>query len=375
MKSQNKNKKVLGQNHNLLEIDISAKNNENKNLSSEIVSSDHKEHLSSETAQSNNADITISVDKLMKELKEAVLQPERTLSILEESREFRFFNFFLVFVFSFTLVFFTGMNDFNSESFRSFISHCPLMILLLSLTFAFLHSKLYQFPLTVFTFSAFFAFLMGNFIGSLSGAFGFPVKAISVVVAELNALFILIVAEAMISFYTKSYLQNRLYQGGVKGFLRVLGSYLLSLYLVLIVDVFRPLEKLSIDEKDLWIMFDKQFLLYVPLIIVFSIIRYKFPRLKANTLNLIIFCSIVVLGNFFLGKNTNILSDQLGHLPYEEWRQISETLQSPSIPYWSINYHISSVILWFFIAEGMLFLALLCQDVFWKDSSSEGDIT
>ncbi|NEN75774.1 hypothetical protein F9B74_05470 [Pelistega sp. NLN82] len=306
----------------------------------------------------------MKIDKQEEEQKDNVFQQEKKLSAVEEYGIVRFFTFSWIMVFSIILVTVMGTNDFSRQSLSSLMSDVMIIIIPGSLIFTTLRSGFYKFPLTIFTCNAVIVFFISHFLGNLSGAFGIPVKTMSVVVTILKGLFILIVAEAVISFYTKSYLQDRLYQGGLKGFLRILGSYSLSLYLVLIVCVFNLLDELSIYKKDLWTVFYQLFLLCIPFIVGFSFIRYKLPRLKANKLNLIIFCSIVFFWGIFVGEDTKIFSAYLGHLPYEEWQKISETLQPPSISYWKTGYAIRHIMLWFFVAEGILFLVLLWQDIF-----------
>ncbi|NEN75772.1 hypothetical protein F9B74_05460 [Pelistega sp. NLN82] len=109
---------------------------------------------------------------------------------------------------------------------------------------------------------------------------------------------------------------------------------------------------LPLNKEDVNIIYYQQFLLFLPLVICLTIIRYKLPRLKANSLNLVIFCIIAFLASYFLGEDA-----------YQEWQQASESLITPLVPYWGTSYGIANVILWFLVGEGILFLVLLWQDL------------
>ncbi|WP_159990969.1 hypothetical protein [Pelistega ratti] len=320
-----------------------------------------------EKGMSDNEDIKKllegSVDKRVEEEINKASKQEKTLSTIEKFWITRFFTFFLTIVFVTNFAFIAIENDFSVEFFNS-ILNMMLTVIPLSLIFAASRALLDKRPLDAFLFHEVGIYLLITFLMSLSVSSRYSSEDVSEIFAVLYFMSIPIMVEAVISFYTKSYLQNSVYLKGYKGYLRILWSYLVSLYFVLMLSIFRFLASLSVDLKDLWAMIHQQFLLFIPLIMGLSFIRYKLSRLKANSLNLILFCTIAFLGSAFFSKEAQVVSANLSNLSYEKWRQVSEILSPPIIPYWGIDYGIRSVVLWFLVAEGILFLVLLWQDIF-----------
>ncbi|WP_159990971.1 hypothetical protein [Pelistega ratti] len=311
--------------------------------------------------QQNNDDKKgLSIDGVDKQIdrqeNDVGADKERLLSI-EKNWVFRFFVYFVTILFSLNFIFIIQKDDYRWEFFRSLLDNekgfsesIPLSLLV-----AILRTWLHKYPLVIFVCNVFLVFFISAFFVNLVEAFGSRMQTVDMITYVLYGLFILVVIEAVISFYSKSYLQNYLYQKGYKGYFSILGSYIVSLYLVLMATIFVFIRYFPIDTKDLWIMVYQQFLLFLPLVICLAFIRYKLPRLKANSLNLVIFCIIAFLASYFLGEDA-----------YQEWQQASESLITLLVPYWGTSYGIANVVLWFLVGEGILFLVLLWQDLVQK---------
>ncbi|NEN75848.1 hypothetical protein F9B74_05850 [Pelistega sp. NLN82] len=173
--------------------------------------------------------------------KEMIIETKKLLTI-EGDWLFRFFIYFLIILFSIELVFVIQIDDYKWQSINHlFISIEVLsVIILLSVMLAISRAGLNKYPLGAFVCNAFFVLCVSSFVLNSSGAFGNP-KPIEVTAYVLYGLSILLVAEAIISFYSKSYLQTYLHQKGYKGYLSILGSYIVSLYL--------PICKIKLDKR------------------------------------------------------------------------------------------------------------------------------